>query len=124
MNWRHGGPSPPFGSGGRWFFTSPHYKSGSSPAGRKARSDLVQRYAWQAGDKTKCESRSGSGSSWCVVLYLGRWPQNGRKVYKWITFPSRREAEAALPKLLAQIGVGASLPPQRLTVGMFMEQWL
>jgi len=64
------------------------------------------------------------GSSWCVVLYLGRRPQNGRKVYKWVTYPSRREAEAALPKLLSQIGLGATLPSPRLTVGTFLDQWL
>src|SRR5438105_4467548 len=64
------------------------------------------------------------GSSWCVVLYLGRQPQNGRKVYKWVTYASCREAEAALPRLLAQIGVGATLPSPRLTVGMFLDQWL
>ena len=64
------------------------------------------------------------GSSWCVVLYLGRRPQDGRKVYKWTTYPTRREAEAALPNLLAQIGAGATLPSPRLTMGIFMDQWL
>jgi hypothetical protein len=64
------------------------------------------------------------GSSWCVVLYLGRRPQTGKKVYKWITFTSRREAEASLPKLLAQMGAGSTLPSPRLTVGSFLDQWL
>ena len=64
------------------------------------------------------------GSSWCVVLYLGRRPQTGKKAYKWMTYPTRREAEAALPKLLAQMGAGSTLPSPRLTVGLFLEQWL
>jgi integrase len=64
------------------------------------------------------------GQSWCVVLYLGRRPQNGKKVYKWTTYPTRRDAEAALPKLIARIGAGTTLPSPRLTVGMFIDQWL
>lgn len=63
------------------------------------------------------------GSSWCVVLYLGRRPQTGKKAYKWVTYPNRREAEAALPKLLAQLGAGSTLPSPRLTVGSFLDEW-
>jgi integrase len=63
------------------------------------------------------------GSSWCVVLYLGRRPETGKKAYKWITYPSRREAEAALPKWLGQMGAGSTLPSPRLTVGSFLDQW-
>lgn len=64
------------------------------------------------------------GASWCVVLYLGRRPDTGKKAYKWTTFSSRHEAEAALPRLLAQMGAGSTLPSPRLTVGSFLDQWL
>ncbi len=61
------------------------------------------------------------GSSWCVVLYLGRHPQTGKKVYKWMTHATRLEAETALPKLLTQLGARGIVPSSPLTVGVFMK---
>ncbi len=63
------------------------------------------------------------GKSWAVVIFLGRGEQ-GRRRYKWYSHPTRREAQTHLNALLMQTQLGASLPPSRLKLGEYLEQWL
>lgn len=62
--------------------------------------------------------------SWAVVLYLGIDPRTKKKVYKWFSHKTRHEAEAHLTQLLAQVQAGGGIPPTRLRLGEFLEQWL
>ncbi len=64
------------------------------------------------------------GRTWSVIIYLGRDPQSGKKKRKWYTHPTRREAEAHLTQLLAQVQAGGGVPPTRLKLGEFLTQWL
>src|SRR5947209_18427558 len=64
------------------------------------------------------------GKSWAVVIYLGREPGSGRKRWKWYTHKTHREAEAHLTQLLTQVQAGGGVPPSRLLLGDYLEQWL
>ena len=64
------------------------------------------------------------GRSWAVIIYLGRDPQTAKKRRKWYTHRTQREAEAHLNQLLVQMQAGAGVPPGRLRVGEFLDQWL
>ncbi len=64
------------------------------------------------------------GNSWSVVVYLGREQHTGRKIRKWYTHATRREAEAHLIQLLAQLQAGGGVPPSRLRTSDYLEQWL
>ncbi len=66
----------------------------------------------------------GRRKSWSVKVYLGRDPRTGVKVYKWFSFPTRREAEARLSQMLAQLHGGGTIPTTKLTMGEYLEQWL
>jgi len=66
----------------------------------------------------------GRRKSWGVKVYLGRNPQTGVKVYKWFSFPTRREAEARLSQMLAQLHGGGTIPTTKLTVAEYLEDWL
>lgn len=64
------------------------------------------------------------GSSWAVVLSLGRDPTTGRKRQKWYTHRTQRDAQAHLAQLLVQVQAGAGMPPSRLLLKDYLEQWL
>ncbi len=66
----------------------------------------------------------GRRKSWGVKVYLGRDPKTGAKRYKWYSFPTRREAEARLSQMLAQLHGGGTIPTTKITVGEYLEQWL
>ena len=63
------------------------------------------------------------GKSWCMIVYLGR-DSNRVKRYKWYTHPTRREAELHLSHLLTQLQGGGWMPPSRLLLGDFLQQWI
>jgi integrase len=64
------------------------------------------------------------GKSWSVVIYLGPDPKTGKKRYKWFTHGTRREAQAHLVQLLNQVQAGGGIPPTRLLLKDYLEQWL
>jgi len=66
----------------------------------------------------------GRRKSWSVKVYVGRDPQTGIKRYKWFSFPTRREAEARLSQMLAQLHGGGTIPTTKLTVAEYLEEWL
>ena len=65
------------------------------------------------------------GSSYSVVLDLGRGP-DGKRIRKWHSgFATKRDAERARVELLGRIDQGAYVEPSRLTVAAFLrDQWL
>ena len=62
--------------------------------------------------------------SWAVVLYLGTDKSTGRKRYKWYTHKTLREAEMHLSQLLTQVQAGSGVPPSRLLLRDYLDQWL
>jgi integrase len=65
------------------------------------------------------------GSTYSVVLDLGRGP-DGKRQRKWHSgYRTRKDAERARVELLARIEQGSYVEPSRLTVaGFLLEQWL
>ena len=64
------------------------------------------------------------GNRWAAVIYAGRNSQTGSHKYRWFTHATKRDAEAHLVQLQAQMHAGGALPPARLRVGDYLEQWL
>jgi integrase len=65
------------------------------------------------------------GSTYSVVLDLGRGP-DGRRVRRWHSgYRTKKDAERARTELLARVDQGSFVEPSRLTVAVFLrEQWL
>ena len=65
------------------------------------------------------------GSTYSVVLDLGRGP-DGRRMRKWHSgFKTKKEAERAQVELLARLDQGAYVEPTKLTVAAFLrDHWL
>lgn len=67
--------------------------------------------------------KRGTHSFACVV-YLGRDPATGKERQKWVSFRTRREAEARLVNLVGQVTSGGVLPSAKLRLGEYLERWL
>jgi integrase len=65
------------------------------------------------------------GTTYSVVLDLGRGP-DGRRVRRWHSgYRTKRDAERARTELLARVDQGSYVEPSRLTVAVFLrQQWL
>jgi integrase len=65
------------------------------------------------------------GSTYSIVLDLGRGP-DGRRQRRWHSgYRTRKDAERARVELLAQVDHGIYVEPSRLTVAVFLrDQWL
>jgi integrase len=65
------------------------------------------------------------GSTWCVVVDVGR-NERGKRVQKWHSgFGRRKDAERALTEILGRLESGAYVEPSKLTVRGFLEdEWL
>jgi len=63
------------------------------------------------------------GKSWAAVIYLGK-NADGKDTYRWYTHPTRRDAEAHLTTLLAQLQGGTGVPTSRMTTGALLSMWL
>ena len=62
------------------------------------------------------------GSSWSVVIDLGR-DGTGRRARKWHSgYRTKMEAERACIELLSQVDRGSYVPPSKLTLGTFLTQ--
>jgi integrase len=64
--------------------------------------------------------------SWAVVVYLGRDPQIGKPRQKWLTYKTRRAAEAAQARLITEFNTTGVLPPPptRKPLADYMTEWL
>jgi len=63
--------------------------------------------------------------SWSIVLYTGRDPQTGKKQYKWHSVKgTKKQAEKELALLINRLDTGNYVKPNKITVGLFLEQWL
>src|SRR5687768_16124208 len=63
--------------------------------------------------------------SWTLVINLGRDPATGKRKQKWKTIRgTKRQAQAELTRLLAEIQSGGFAPPEKVTVGEFLLRWL
>ncbi len=62
--------------------------------------------------------------SFACVVYLGRDPVTGKDRQKWVSFRTRREAEAHLARLIGEVTSGATLPPARVRLDEYLERWL
>ncbi len=59
-----------------------------------------------------------------IVFDLGRDPVTGRRKQKWQRgYRTRKEAEAALAKAIAEVEQGAFINPEKLTVGDYLREW-
>jgi integrase len=65
------------------------------------------------------------GSTYSIVLDLGRGP-DGRRVRRWHSgYRTKKDAERARTELLARVDQGAYVEPSRLTLAAFLrQQWL
>ncbi|MFN8159954.1 MAG: site-specific integrase [Solirubrobacterales bacterium] len=65
------------------------------------------------------------GSTWAVVVDIGR-DEHGKRRQKWHSgFRTKREASEALTEILGQLSAGQYVAPSKLTVGRFLEEeWL
>lgn len=65
------------------------------------------------------------GSTWAVVVDIGR-DEHGRRRQKWHSgFRTKREASGALTEILGQLSTGQYVTPSKLTVRLFLEdEWL
>ncbi len=64
------------------------------------------------------------GKSFAAVVYLGRDPQTGKERRKWYSHKTRRDAEAHLAQIVAQIQGGGVIPSTKLRLAEYLEQWL
>ncbi|MFC1972317.1 tyrosine-type recombinase/integrase [Chloroflexota bacterium] len=62
------------------------------------------------------------GNTFSVIVPLGK-DASGKKRYKWVTCPTKREAEAKRAELVHQANSGILASPKG-TVGEFIERWL
>src|SRR5262249_32686969 len=77
--------------------------------------------------KGKTIKREGvRGTSWQVVIDLPRDPITGKRRQKWITGPTKEEAEAEAIQLLASIANGgfAEADAKKITVSEYLTRWL
>jgi integrase len=65
------------------------------------------------------------GSTWAVVVDIGR-DEKGRRRQKWHSgFRTKRQASEALTEILGQLSTGQYVAPSKLTVRQFLEdEWL
>jgi integrase len=64
------------------------------------------------------------GKTYALVIHLGRDPKTGKKRQKWYSHRTRREAEAHAAQLLVQVQAGGGVPPARMKVGDYFDQWV
>ncbi len=65
------------------------------------------------------------GTSWAVVVDVGRPPEPGRRRQKWHSgFRTRKEAERALAEIVGRIGRDDYVAPSTKSVGAFLDEWL
>ena len=63
--------------------------------------------------------------SYEITVYLGRDPKTGRKQYETHTVQgNKKKAESELTRILHDLETGGYVPPAKLTVAEFLEQWL
>ena len=63
--------------------------------------------------------------TWYAVVSLGRDPTSGRRRSVWRRAgPRKKDAEALVARLVHQVDTGSVLPPGRVLLRDFMEQWL
>ena len=62
--------------------------------------------------------------SFACVVYLGRDPATGKERQKWLSFRTRREAEAHLTQLVGQVTSGSLILSTKVRFGDYLEQWL
>jgi integrase len=63
------------------------------------------------------------GKKWYIVYDEPRLPGEKRKM-RWKAVGSKRDAEARLAAVLTGINTGGYTPPNRMTVGEYLAQWL
>ncbi len=64
-------------------------------------------------------------SSWAVVIYTGRDSQTGKKKYKWHSVKgTKRQAEKEMAALINSLETGNYINPKKVSLGLFLEQWL
>ena len=65
------------------------------------------------------------GSSYEVVVYLGRDATTGKKKYKSYTVRgTKKQAEAKLAQVLHELNTGEYVEPSKLTFGEYLDRWL
>jgi len=68
--------------------------------------------------------RQRSPGHWAIVLEM-RDPETGRRRRKWHSFKgTKREAQVACSRLIAELSGGAYIEPTRTTVAQFLDRWL
>lgn len=69
--------------------------------------------------------RKRSKHSWTLVINLGRDPATGKRKQIWRAVTgTKRDAEAALARLIADRDSGLDVDPGKLTVAQFLKRWL
>ncbi|MBX6395630.1 MAG: Arm DNA-binding domain-containing protein [Alicyclobacillaceae bacterium] len=64
------------------------------------------------------------GKKWAFVVDLPRDETGKRRQKKVSGFATKKEAEAALAKLIAEVESGTYVEPAKTTVGEYLLQWL
>jgi len=66
----------------------------------------------------------GDSIRYRFVVDIGTDPATGKRRQQTKTFDRKREAEAALSKILAEVHVGTYAGPIKITVADFLDEWL
>ena len=64
------------------------------------------------------------GVTWQVIVPLGKDPVTGQYKKKWLTAPSKKEAERLLTEELQKVQKGIYTDPGKLTTGELLIRWL
>jgi len=68
--------------------------------------------------------RQRSPGRWAIVLDIHD-PKTGRRRRKWHSFSgTKREAQIACSRLIAEMSGGAYIEPAKTTVAQFLRQWI
>ncbi|ACZ62560.1 tyrosine-type recombinase/integrase [Dehalococcoides mccartyi] len=66
-----------------------------------------------------------ANGTWSIVVYMGRDPKTGKKIYQWQTVKgTKSHAEKELAALINRKNNGSFVKPTKTTVGTFLESWL
>jgi len=63
--------------------------------------------------------------SWAIVIYTGRNPETGKKRYRWHSVKgTKKQAEKEMAALINSFETGSYINPKKISLGLFLEQWL
>ncbi|MFZ3171924.1 MAG: site-specific integrase [Carboxydocellales bacterium] len=64
------------------------------------------------------------GKSWCIIVDIGH-DENGKRKQKWFSgYPTKKEAEKDVARVVSEIDNGTFIQTTNITLGQFIQAWL